>query len=54
MSDDAWKIIGLFGALLVGIGLGSGIDGAIWRADCEAIGAHQSGSQVYECKLRPK
>lgn len=54
MSEDALKVTAIVLATLGGLALGALIDGAIWRADCEAIGAHQSASKVYDCAVREK
>ena len=54
MSDDAWKIIVFVCATTGGTIVGGLIDSAKWRADCEAMNMHMSGSQVYECKPRSK
>lgn len=47
--DDVivWFLIVL--AILAGIFLGIGIEYQSWKKDCEQVGIHRSGDDVYTC-----
>lgn len=54
MSPDALKIICIVSATIIGCLAGMVTERALWRNDCEIMGAHVSYMKAYDCKLRQR
>ncbi len=47
-------VVVAFAAFASGVAATINATNSVWKDDCEKIGAHRSGDQVYDCKPRAK